>query len=83
MKTSPYAELCRLTRALKTGGEEISRERWDEADVERDLVEDGELTPEQPVERIRQGGSVLPDWTRTPLPVGAPSVFGHTPVAVS
>lgn len=45
--------------------------------------EDEEAAPDHVVERVRQGGFVLPDWTRTPLPLGAPSVFAHTPVPVA
>ncbi|KZV94722.1 actin-like ATPase domain-containing protein [Exidia glandulosa HHB12029] len=71
-----------LAGALKTGGEEITRERWDEADIEKEDVgsdDDEEAPVEHVVERVRQGGFVLPDWTKTPLPLGAPSVFTHTP----
>lgn len=68
-----------LAGALKTGGEEITREQWDEADVEREDVVDEELEVPQATERVRQGGSVLPDWTRTQMPIGAPSVFHHSP----
>lgn len=72
-----------FSSALKTGGEEITRERWDEADVEREedisVVEDAAESVPTQIERIRQGGFVLPDWTKTPLPTGAPSVFVHTP----
>ncbi|EJD49546.1 actin-like ATPase domain-containing protein [Auricularia subglabra TFB-10046 SS5] len=72
-----------LAGALKTGGEEITRERWDEADVEKEDIDEGtEDASERPaaVEIVRQGGQVLPDWTKTPLPAGAPSVFAHVPV---
>ncbi|KAL4062905.1 actin-domain-containing protein [Scleroderma citrinum] len=58
-----------LAGALKTGGAEIAREKWDEAFAPQD--DDDEVTastarPEQPSKDI------LPDWTRTPLSVGAP-----------
>ncbi|KDQ14960.1 hypothetical protein BOTBODRAFT_159018 [Botryobasidium botryosum FD-172 SS1] len=69
-----------LAGALKTGGEEILRERWDEA-FEESL--EPPLSPLPAV--IGQDGSsgrrtgkryvdILPDWTRIPLSVGAPSV---------
>ncbi|KAF8525930.1 actin family [Hysterangium stoloniferum] len=69
-----------LAGALKTGGEEISRERWDEAtqnDDDSDAM-DTDLT------QLRQHRTrpVLPDWSQTPLPVGAPSAtaFPNTPL---
>lgn len=57
-------------RALKTGGAEIAREKWDEAFSQQDEDDDMDVTTisEQPPKNI------LPDWTRTPLSVGAPSV---------
>jgi actin-related protein 10 len=60
-----------LAGALKTGGMEVSREKWDEADPEQDphlapMADDGTV--------VVVGRSVIPDWTRTVLPLGAPSV---------
>lgn len=57
-----------LAGALKTGGAEVARERWDEADAQ---VEDDDMdvSPTTPHSAAR---SILPDWTRTPLPMGAP-----------
>ncbi|KAF8917288.1 fungal-specific actin related protein [Mucidula mucida] len=51
-----------LAGSLKTGGAELSREKWDEAAA---APEDEEVD--------RQELSILPDWTRSPLPAGAPS----------
>ena len=56
-------------RALKTGGAEVAREKWDEADAEPDPDGDVPMLPETP----KSPHSILPDWTRSPLPVGAPS----------
>ncbi|KAH9928381.1 actin-domain-containing protein [Fomitopsis serialis] len=58
-----------LAGALKTGGVEVARERWDEADVQPEGEDDG---MEGIVDTSRSPRNVLPDWTRTPLPVGAP-----------
>ncbi|KAF8340324.1 actin family [Cantharellus anzutake] len=68
-----------LAGAMKTGGEEITREKWDEA-----LEDVFENTPSAPVP-VSPGsagsnprkGFIIPDWTRIPLSQGAPSV--HTP----
>ncbi|KAF9238512.1 actin-domain-containing protein [Melanogaster broomeanus] len=57
-----------LAGALKTGGVEVSREKWDEAFSPQDDDDDMVTSPPQPEEKPR---SILPDWTRTPLPVGA------------
>jgi len=58
-----------LAGSLKTGGAEVSREKWDEADAAAQNAEDEEMevAPETP-SRPR---SILPDWTRSPLPAGA------------
>ncbi|KAL4258600.1 actin family protein [Pleurotus pulmonarius] len=59
-----------LAGALKTGGAEVARERWDESELaERDPDEsmDISMSPEKPTKMF------LPDWTRSPLPGGAPS----------
>ena len=56
--------------ALKIGGVEVPRERWDEAEAE---PEDDDAVPmvvdSTPPLSTR---SILPDWTRSPLPHGAP-----------
>jgi len=62
-----------LAGAMKIGGEEITRERWDEVDVELEEPVTTEPGEQLPHTRVRQGGSALSDWTRSPLPLGAPS----------
>ena len=57
-----------FSSVLKTGGPEVARERWDEADSQAD--DEGEEALFTPETRSLQ--SILPDWTRSPLPVGAP-----------
>ena len=57
-------------RALKTGAAELSREKWDEATASRDGDEEdgGDVSM---ADRDHMNG-VLPDWTKSPLPPGAP-----------
>ena len=57
-----------LRSALKTGGVEVARERWDEADIQID-EDEMDVSPTAPRSTAR---SILPDWTRSPLPAGAP-----------
>lgn len=72
-----------IHRSLKTGGEEILRDRFEEAyDDALNPVDEEEgppVTPPpiaQPDARVgRSPVYVLPDWTRLPLGTGAPSVF--------
>ena len=61
----------RLCSALKVGGVEVARERWDEADAHMD--EDEDMDSVSPVTPRSVAESILPDWTRTSLPAGAPS----------
>ena len=67
---------CLPCSALKTGGEEILRERWDEAnrgDDDPDVNMDVDpVTPRHSQAQTRTG-PILPDWSRSPLPAGAPS----------
>ncbi|EMD33902.1 hypothetical protein CERSUDRAFT_67540 [Gelatoporia subvermispora B] len=56
-----------LAGALKTGGVEVAREKWDEADAEFD-----EDDPMALAHEFSSPKAILPDWTRSPLPVGAP-----------
>ncbi|KZT01408.1 actin-domain-containing protein [Laetiporus sulphureus 93-53] len=56
-----------LAGALKTGGPEILREKWDEAGVQDDGDGLGGV-----LDPGRSPTLLLPDWTRIPLPVGAP-----------
>ncbi|KAF8905070.1 fungal-specific actin related protein [Gymnopilus junonius] len=62
-----------LAGSLKTGGVEVARDKWDDdpsrnADDSMDLSTDVKTPPR----------SILPDWTRSPLPVGAPSANAHS-----
>ncbi|KAJ3785381.1 fungal-specific actin related protein [Lentinula aff. detonsa] len=72
-----------LAGALKTGGTEVSREKWDEADPDMENTDQSmSETPARGNRQVQQSRglqtppmrNVLPDWTRLPLPVGAPSV---------
>ncbi|KAJ3844824.1 fungal-specific actin related protein [Lentinula raphanica] len=73
-----------LAGALKTGGTEVSREKWDEADPDLENPDASMSgTPARSTRQTQQQSralqippmrNVLPDWTRLPLPVGAPSV---------
>ena len=63
---------------------EVPREKWDEAgDLPSpgDVMEEGDVAGRSPTD-------VIPDWTRTPLPVGAPpanpppQMHETTPLAV-
>lgn len=61
---------------MKTGGEEIFRERWDEANHREGSPDVSmEVDPVTPraTQRHSRSGSILPDWSQSPLPVGAPS----------
>ncbi|KAF9478855.1 fungal-specific actin related protein [Pholiota conissans] len=57
-----------LAGSLKTGGVEVPREKWDEEANQNADDEEMDVTPDS---RPRTR-NILPDWTRTPLPVGAP-----------
>ncbi|KAF9068969.1 actin-domain-containing protein [Rhodocollybia butyracea] len=81
-----------LAGALKIGGTEVSREKWDEADPER---EDPDASVAESTVRRAVAGShgqsppsrnVLPDWTRIPLASGAPpaaSIATSSPMRTS
>ena len=58
-------------RALKTGGVEITREKWDEAFLQQDDDDDEMAATATKLEQPPK--NILPDWTRMPLSVGAPS----------
>jgi actin-related protein 10 len=68
---------------MKIGGSEIPRERWDAADpAQQEDPEDSLMF----VVDSRPGlSSVLPDWTRSLLPNGAPPavIRAHTEIQVS
>ncbi|RPD74923.1 actin-domain-containing protein [Lentinus tigrinus ALCF2SS1-7] len=65
-----------LAGALKTGGVEVQREKWDEAEAQPDEDVPMDSSPPRPGGaagvRASPAKNILPDWTRTPLPVGAP-----------
>jgi len=64
-----------LAGALKTGGVEVAREKWDEiADSQRDPDSSMDVDSSGDNAAADQSvrSSILPDWTRSPLPVGAP-----------
>ncbi|KAI0787557.1 actin-domain-containing protein [Fomes fomentarius] len=62
-----------LAGALKTGGAEVQREKWDEAEAQPDPDQDVPMDA-SPARSVRSSPAknILPDWTRTPLPAGAP-----------
>ncbi|KAF9563252.1 actin-domain-containing protein [Agrocybe pediades] len=59
-----------LAGSLKIGGVEVSRERWDEQEA-RQLAEEEEMTDKnEPSPQYTR--TILPDWTKSPLPTGPP-----------
>ena len=73
--TNHLPSLSPLPSALKTGGVEVQREKWDEAEAQPDPDEDVQMgVGSSPARSARSSPArnILPDWTRTPLPVGAP-----------
>ena len=48
----------------------MAREKWDEADPAQNITEDMPAIPAGALDRAPR--NVLPDWTRSPLPPGAP-----------
>ncbi|KAI0091100.1 actin-domain-containing protein [Irpex rosettiformis] len=61
-----------LAGVLKIGGTEVAREKWDAADAQAEPDEDDPMDPLIQTPKPT-GWSILPDWTRSPLPNGAPS----------
>ncbi|KAG6916054.1 hypothetical protein DXG01_008627 [Tephrocybe rancida] len=59
-----------LAGSLKTGGAEVSRERWDEANMKHDPDQSMDISADF---EDRSASNILPDWTRTQLPAGAPA----------
>ncbi|KAI0715474.1 hypothetical protein C8T65DRAFT_643991 [Cerioporus squamosus] len=57
-----------------TGGVEVQREEGDEAEAQPDEDVPMDSSPPQPGAGVRSSPAknILSDWTRTPLPVGAP-----------
>jgi len=70
-----------LAGALKTGGLEVAREKWDEmGDQDRDGDEGMEVTEdggEEAVTTPQKPRSILPDWTKSSLSPGAPPANVH------
>lgn len=61
---------------MKIGGTEVPREKWDEADHDaQQATSQGDSTSRTARSAAR---SVIPDWTRTKLPEGAPPA--RTPI---
>ncbi|KAG5636655.1 hypothetical protein H0H81_007274 [Sphagnurus paluster] len=58
-----------LAGSLKTGGAEVAREKWDEANANLDPDQSMDVSADF---EERAAKNILPDWTRTPLPSGAP-----------
>ena len=68
-----------LAGVLKTGGAELAREKWDEMDEQDRVGLSNEMDVDgDRVQLVAGGGSpmkarsILPDWTRLSLPMGAP-----------
>lgn len=63
---------------MKIGGTEVPREKWDEADhdAKQQATSQGDSTSRTARSAAR---SVIPDWTRTKLPEGAPPARAHIP----
>ncbi|KAG1866204.1 actin-domain-containing protein [Suillus subluteus] len=59
-----------LAGALKTGGVEVAREKWDESDPSQTDQDDDVVMVLPTSEHVPR--NVIPDWTRGPLPAGAP-----------
>ncbi|KAF8628005.1 hypothetical protein AX15_004125 [Amanita polypyramis BW_CC] len=58
-----------LAGALKTGGVEVAREKWDEAVIQQPADDDSmDLDPGATPKKK----DIIPDWTRSPLTLGAP-----------
>lgn len=64
--------LTHLPSVLKTGGEEILHDKWDDASVRDPDVANPDL-------RTKESTYILPDWTRVPMVVGAPHAGTHPP----
>ena len=57
----------------------MPKERWDEADPAQDA--DDEMSPVSAGALDRAPRNILPDWTRTPLPAGAPPAIATLSVS--
>jgi actin-related protein 10 len=61
----------------------VPREKWDEADPAQNADED--MPPVSAGTLDRAPRNILPDWTRMPLPMGAPpavAILSASPQAV-
>ncbi|PPQ80530.1 hypothetical protein CVT25_001536 [Psilocybe cyanescens] len=63
-----------LAGSLKIGGVEVAREKWDEEDPNRN---DDSMDVSAEANNSQAPRSILPDWTRSPLPMGAPPANAH------
>ncbi|KAH7927403.1 fungal-specific actin related protein [Leucogyrophana mollusca] len=59
-----------LAGSLKTGGVEVAREKWDEADLTQNDDDDDMVMSVPNSEHAPR--SIIPDWTRVPISAGAP-----------
>jgi actin-related protein 10 len=66
-----------LAGALKTGGVEVAREKWDESDPSQTDQDDDVVMILPTSEYVPR--NVIPDWTRGPLPAGAPPAVAPRP----
>ena len=71
-----------LAGSLKTGGVEVARERWDEIDDQNNRLNADESMDLSGDNVLQSHRSILPDWTRTPLPIGAPPANAHAQASV-
>ncbi|KAH7884756.1 actin family [Phlebopus sp. FC_14] len=71
-----------LAGSLKTGGVELAREKWDEASSAQKEDDDDDMATST-VTHGHATRSVIPDWTRTPLPLGAPPAVTPKPPLAS
>ncbi|KAK7436979.1 hypothetical protein VKT23_018794 [Stygiomarasmius scandens] len=62
-----------LAGALKIGGVEVSREKWDEVDPDQDGDTSMDISPRRGHDQSPR--NILPDWTRISLPSGAPAAI--------
>jgi len=74
-----------LAGVLKTGGAELAREKWDEMDEQDRVGPSNDMDVDGDRVQLAAGGgstpvkarSILPDWTRLSLPIGAPPANVH------
>ncbi|KAI0047984.1 fungal-specific actin related protein [Auriscalpium vulgare] len=66
-----------LAGSLKTGGAEVPREKWDEAEAQQDPDDSANFNIDL---THHATPNVIPDWTRSPLPIGAPPANPPPPI---